>query len=458
MSALAKQRAVGNLEKYQLSKQLTKSYGTVNVTCLLQHAARPDGLDTAPDALKSYYVEQFKAALEGVVADHPGMRVAVSEPAQATAHFVPVTVDLDRVIRVKIAEFWDAHVQASLIAEECREEFDLHDATLPLWRFTVHAHPSRDGECLVTFSVQHVIGDGTSLKIFWQDFLKRLNGEACQGQGQDEMPPAFEKRNGPKMSVLDTASLIGQVIGKKLLPASWQGPPTWAGDACATGASHDTEARVVKLETEAWAKVCRRAKEHGVTPHAPLMTSLLKAWAEVYENAPALESVTPINCRHMCDPPVPGNEMGNFVGSYNAVWKRQEIRDTDFWRLAQRYQSQMRAEKREAAKQVFQLDFLKPYPEAYSQFWQDKRKNPMGRSGGLELSDLGKISLPSQEKAAWTVREIYFCQSAQIFTTALGVNTVTAADTMHATFCWQRGALHDTQPFINAFLAQLGSC
>ncbi|ORY93341.1 hypothetical protein BCR43DRAFT_408466, partial [Syncephalastrum racemosum] len=277
-----------------------------------------------------------------------------------------------------------------------------------------------------------------SLSTFWQELLKNLNGEATQGDHPEVMSPAFEKRNGPKMSVLDIVSLFRQVLHKKLLPASWQGPITWAGDAPATDASHDTQVKMAKLQGEAWAKVCSRAKEHGVTPHAALMTGLLKAWAEVYQDEPALESATPINCRHMCDPPVPNNEMGNFVGSYNPTWRRKEIEKTEFWTFAQRYQVQLRANKRESAKQVFQLDFLKPYPEAYCDFWKDKRKNRMGRTGGLELSDLGRINLPTQDKP-WTIREIYFCQSAQTCTTALGVNTATAADAMHATFCWQRG-------------------
>ncbi|ORY99304.1 hypothetical protein BCR43DRAFT_420882, partial [Syncephalastrum racemosum] len=279
-----------------------------------------------------------------------------------------------------------------------------------------------------------------SLNIFWQDFLKKLNGGEIESSGLKVMPPPFEKRNGPKMTVLDIASLLRQELPKKLLPASWRGPRTWAGDAPAIDTKHDTQVKVTKLQGAVWAKACIQAKKHGVTPHAVLMVSLLKAWAEVYRDERALETVTPINCRHMCEPPVPANEMGNFISTYNPTWRRKEIQKTEFWTLARRYQVLLRADKHEAAKRVFHLDFLTPFPEAYFQFWQDKRKCRMGRSGGLEFSDLGKISLPTHDKS-WTVRETYFCQSAHTLLTAMGVNTITAAGAMHVAFCWQRGAL-----------------
>ncbi|CAO3599981.1 unnamed protein product [Absidia cylindrospora] len=115
------------------------------------------------------------------------------------------------------------------------------------------------------------------------------------------------------------------------------------------------------------------------------------------------------------------------------------------WRLAVHYHAALQSNKSRVAVGGQFLGLL-DYPKGYVGYWHDKRKkNRMGREGGLEHSDLGRFHSADGENATWLLDGLWFAQSAQIYTTALGLNTITVKDVVYASFGCQRGSLDESK-------------
>ncbi|KAF7727579.1 hypothetical protein EC973_007340 [Apophysomyces ossiformis] len=453
MSNYTRQRKLGILEKYQVSKQLNNAYGNVVVMGMLQHESRPDGG-------KEFYLDKFYAALSKLIRDHPQLCLAVAEEDQPSAHFVHLTsFDFAEVLHLVEEPYWET--QTDVLADECRIEFDLKNTTLPLWRLRVSFHPERPEECAVTLAIHHTMGDGMSLSIFWHEFLLHINTvEAVPRttyvleRQAEAVPPPMEDRNPPTANVLD---VLGTVLAGRLkaLPVIGRlfGPTSWAGEfPAAENEMHHTVVRLAQVDGDAWAKLTQIAKQRKLSAHAVLYAALLLAWTDIYPDQKALDISTPINCRALCQPPVPKNELGNFVGVYERLWKRPF---PEFWSLAEIYHKALQRSKPTATKKSTMLKFLPKYPESYNNMWYDKRKGfPMGRSGGLELSDLGRFEC---HEGDWQLKSIWFCQSSHTYTTAIGANTITANGSMYATIVWQKDSLDETkaEKFVSRFAQRL---
>lgn len=457
----AEQRVLGAFEKYQVSLQLVKCYGAVAHTAVIHHAPRRSSSD-----VKEYYLGRLHPALARLVEKHPLLSVAVRDVDKPTVCYVTIPdFDLESIVTFGELAFWEADAQAHRLAEQCDKEFDLDDQSLPLWRLHIDTHPDRPEECSVTVAIHHGMADGKSLSIFWHELMQHLNSNIspfqCQGpyiihSNRSPINPPFEERNGPTLGFVDGI----KYKASKLFPSWFETPKNaWQGDRPAImdkdRSRHDTGVRVIKLGGPAWPKICETAKEHGVTPHAAIMAAVLLAFVQVYPDEQVLETYTPIDCRPFCQPSIPGDEMGNFIGSYAKVWTLQSLKNkydtSSFWELAKLYHANLRANKIEAAKEVRYLQLQSRYPEDFCEPWYEKWQTcRMGRSGGIEFSDLGRSNLMN-------VREVYFCQSAQTFTIGWGVNTISTKDCMYATLSFQKGALDETklEAFGPAILAKL---
>ncbi|KAI8143519.1 hypothetical protein BJV82DRAFT_610732 [Fennellomyces sp. T-0311] len=166
------------------------------------------------------------------------------------------------------------------------------------------------------------------------------------------------------------------------------------------------------------------------------MAALVEAFANLYPNT-MVKTTTPTNCRPV-SPQVARDEMGNFFGAYTHTWTKSDVK---FWDRAKIYGQLLKANKTQAAKVAGQLSYFSKYPEDYCDFWYGHLENPMGRSGGIELSDLGRVVL----NKSWQIQSLWFCQSAQVFTSPLSINTISTQDTMYASIGWQRGSLDESK-------------
>ncbi|ORX44418.1 hypothetical protein DM01DRAFT_1267216, partial [Hesseltinella vesiculosa] len=219
----------------------------------------------------------------------------------------------------------------------------------------------------------------------------------------------------------------------------------WQGDfSPPENESLDTVVCLENIDGESWSKILRQAKQEQVSVHSMLYAAYLLAWASVYP-ARSVKTATAINCRQLCIPPV-GKELGIFFGRFECGWDQEtlgaHVNDAKkFWDFAHKYHTILQSNKEDTCRQALQLgETLVQFPEAYCNVWLSCRNNfHMGRSGGLNISDLGRF-VPSACET-WRLQEVLFCQSAHLFATVIALNIVTSCGKMNATFTWQRGSI-----------------
>lgn len=438
-------RPLGVLEKYQTSKHLTRAYGNICLTGSLKHVVN----EGAPIP---FYMRYFQPALTRLIDTHAALSMVVRDTTESTIHFEQLTsIDLGKIVSIETQSM----SLEELLKEQTTSEFDLA-ASVPLWRLKIIAEsPSK---CTVSLALNHIIGDGMSLCTIWNTLLQELNNDNEPDEEKSKIisvrhlkfPLPYELSNPPSISVVwDVLPVVLKNLAPKVLPfsiANLINPLStegWKGDFEAVEEEpHDTEVRTIHVPLDIWKPITEECKQRGISPHAVVFISMMLAWKQLYPGQ-TTEVSTPVNCRAWCDPAVPANVIGNYVGAYTSVWTPKQLEIKDIWKAAKRYHQDLQSNKMEASKQSLFLKYLPEYPASYCDYWYDKRKNSsMGRAGGLELSDLGKFKFEAQgDHATWKLNDLYFCQSAQTFTVALGLNSITVNDQLYCTLGWQKNAL-----------------
>lgn len=445
MSSLTRlERSLGLLEKYQISKQLVHAYGNITMTATLEHEVMGEAADT-------FYRQCFQPAITRLIETHASLSMVVRDKLKNSIHFEQLTIiDVAKLLHIHTVPM----TLEELIKEQTSLEFDL-DSALPLWRLTLV--PLTSTTCTVSLAMHHTIGDGMSLTILWNQLLEGLNTELMEKESSSliqvkkmELPLPYEQLNPPVISLLwDVIPVICKSLIPKILPTSFArlidplASDGWKGDVAAIeGETHDTELRTVHVPLDIWKPIAEECKKRAISPHAIIFVSMLLAWKRLYSGK-TTEAITPINCRNLCKPIVSPTQIGNFVGSYSSIWTSKQLDqyENDVWKMASKYQQDLRSNKTDSAKQALFLKYLPEFPASYCDFWYDKRKNStFGRTGGIELSDLGKFDCYSQGKD-WRLKELYFAQSAQTFTAAFGVNSISVNDNLYCTLGWQKSSL-----------------
>ncbi|SAM02447.1 hypothetical protein [Absidia glauca] len=462
---LSNQRSFGLLEKYQLSKTLTNCYGSVTCSAELKHQL--DRPNNDPEATLAFYLQHFHPAITRLVSRFPSLGLVVRDVNQADPYFVHTSsFPLNQIVSV---------LESSISLDEaigsaCDQEWvsvDDNESTLPLWRLQILTRPDALDRCTVILTAHHVILDGSSLTLFWDSLLQELNDITATTTTTNDnwlvtmdclapmtlASPMEARPTLPKPTLLDYGTLAGGLLKDALLPTKLRQLmgmmplEGWEGDHAAIEAEpHKTRIKVRKIDNQSWQTLVQLAKKtYSVSPHAALHAAFLLAWAHVYPTHSTSVS-TPINYRHLAQA---DKEMGNFVGAYEHFWTSDDLRHppsstagaSQFWQLAIYYHGTLQANKARSCIGAQFLGLLK-YPKDYVGFWEDKRKkHRMGRTGGLEHSDLGRFDTTT--KGAWHLDGLWFAQSAQTYSTALGLNSVTLGDSMYATFGWQDGSIDE---------------
>lgn len=446
--SLRQERPLGLLEKYQVSKHLIQSYGTVTLTAHCHHPARDASCD-----LESFYASWLQPALAHLIMDHPMLSAIVRDSDKSSIHWAQLHhINLADIVHVLPTA---SRSIETLIQEQTSTDFDL-DTLVPLWRLTVLPDTSLD-QCWLVITVHHSLADGMSLTIILKHLMRALLDKTTDTTCNAIVPPPtqplpvpYEDSGAPTMSVVwDVVPVLLRSFIPKLLPtslATWLDPlpyKGWQGDHPAIeGEPHNTALQLIHVPANIWKPLMVQCKKRDLSPHALVFVAMIKAWAHLYDNHTTKVS-TPVNCRGLCHPPVGADQIGNYTGAYTSVWTSNGVMEEDTWAMAATYAQGLKHNKVDAAKLALLLKYLPDFPASYCDFWYDKRKaSRMGRVGGLELSDLGRLIVDLPENA-WRVEEVYFCQSAQVFAQALGVNAVTVNDMLCCTVSWQKGALND---------------
>lgn len=332
-SELVKQRSFGLLEKYQVSKTLVGCYGSVSCTAILKHESLPRTYDSD---LTKFYLKMLYPAISQLVQKHPFLSLVVNEYKEATAYFSQLaSFSISKI--VDIQEQTTPFSLEKVIESACDQEL-INDETMtldvPLWRLKVLVDPKVLDKCTVILFTHHVIMDGKSLAIFWDDLLQFLNNN--DGNDVDSvddnqnwiiytkllepmtLPSPFELRElTPKPSIKDYGGLFYKIIGKSILPIKLQKQlgfikDVWEGDyPVQKDDKHHTKIIIGKLVGNDWLKVVRLAKkQYNISVHAVVHAAFLLSWAESYPEMNTTVT-TPISYRQLINA---NGEIGNFVG------------------------------------------------------------------------------------------------------------------------------------------------
>ncbi|KAJ8655469.1 hypothetical protein O0I10_008755 [Lichtheimia ornata] len=464
------QRPLGLFERFQAGVKLINCYGVVSFTAVLRHATpRPQTTTTTLNA-KQFYLPRLHAAVQKIVDKHPLLSTALVDYEKPTIRYTCIPdFDLASIVSFDEMAFWESDAQANRIAEQCDKDFDFDNTRLPLWRLHIDTHPERPDECSITVAGEHTMADGMSLMIFMQELVQLLDtvkptmtedGDEVYMIKSNKAPinPPCEERNGPRLTPDEVNKLKDEQQQQHDKPPAnahcWQGDRRVGKDQ--DSAVHRTTMRTIKVDDPLWGKVCKAAKEHGLSPHAAIMAATLLSFADIYPDEEAVETYTPMNVRASFDPPVPNDEMGNFIGSYPRIWSlSQDINQHTFWDLAALYQREIKAHKPEAAKEVHSFALFGDYPQGFTEIWtKNWDRYRLGRTGGIELSDLGRCNWGD------SVQELYFGQSAQAYSIGMGISTVSTTHGMRATLSFQKDTLDEDklEAFAPTILSKLESC
>lgn len=246
----------------------------------------------------------------------------------------------------------------------------------PLFRITVlNDNSSLHSSILLTIS--HIIADGTFVFNFLKDILyyskallKKRTFEApkklpCLFPDQKFFPPRVEK------SIPQTSNRNGLVQDEYF--------------------DHDkrcTEFIDLKIGTEKTSKIIQLAKENDTSVHGIICASSLIALSDLIFNTEkmsepvAIDCISPINMRGLCNPTVANEQAGNWI-SYGT--KTYEMyKENNFWELAVQTKKDLNqiiderrwAEYATQEDQLCPLEFIKQY----------ERKSPF-----VAISNLGNL-------------------------------------------------------------------
>ncbi|PHZ11677.1 uncharacterized protein RHIMIDRAFT_244159 [Rhizopus microsporus ATCC 52813] len=446
MTTTRQARPLGLLEKYQLSKHLLNAYGSVVFSAELEHPIRE-----VQEDMKQFYVAWFLPALKKLIEKHSALSLVVRDAYTSNPRLeILNSINLSDVLEIS---FEDSTIE-KLTQEQCSRDFDLNALT-PLWQLKVV--PLSQSRCLAALALNHIIGDGNSLRVFWMELLEALeshdqgkgvNNQIIQTPEHLEAPLTLESCGLPSPSVLTDAL---PVLAKGYLESvshTLLGDTEWRGDFPAVdGEAHNTEIKMNKISREKWKKILAEAKKRQISGHAILQTLHALVWATLYSDSKwtTICMHTPINCRPLCDPPIPQTQMGNFVGSYESQWSLKHLGraiavddDKLVWSMAKKYYDNLQKNKMNSVKLSLLLSYLPEFPTSYCDFWTSKRKYAMKRKGGIEHSDLGKMEWTGTR---WRLVSMYFCQSAHTYSCALEIQSICLNGELYYTLSWQKNAL-----------------
>ncbi|KAI9289892.1 alcohol acetyltransferase [Umbelopsis sp. AD052] len=437
----ANSRPLGLLEKYQIGKRLANCYGTVTLTVNLHHATSRPAQDE-----NSWYLAKLTPAIHQICNEQPYLVSVVANYNTPEAHWIQLeNIDATDIVVSKTISLQDPTAVESLIAQQCNDAFDLNDTTKPLWRLCIASDPQDLNRCIIVLAWDHVIYDGISSTIFFDRFLELLNTTTETESSETtfsvkairKMPLPYDQRSPP------TPKLITEVVPKAftelLLPSfitrrSQVG--LWRGQHKAKEETHKTRVRIIEIDTES---LMARCKAENSTPHCAVhVAAIMAASSELMGNATKLSFKTPINARGLCNPAIPQNEIGNFVGSFETTVTVPLKRS--FWDESRVYRAKLKDGKYNAGKASAYLAYLGSFPEEYKKYSKSPfEKHELGRGGGIELSDLA-LWKNQTGKGQWNLEKATFCQSINVYDTPLTMNSVTVGNKLRISITWQDGA------------------
>ncbi|GAM22898.1 hypothetical protein SAMD00019534_060730, partial [Acytostelium subglobosum LB1] len=450
-------RDMGFMERYQLSKQTADVYGKL---CLLCQLTIQTPLSPGQTINQEYLVAILQPAITELCQEIPSMTLVVSDIASNKPSFSNISsFDLLQVLKVTHnVDFGDQDALQLHLANEVSSDFDLRDQSVPLWNLHVLVDDRRPNELVIIWSVHHLISDGVSTSILWTHLLRCINDTSSSSTSSTStstiiaptsvppLQPPFDKRTPHHPTITD---LVPVLFKELLLPSfikRWTDTTYWAGETHAVRAHHQTLVELVQLEDDLVERLNVACKKEDTTIHAALCVAAVASLLETLggdASTTAIKTCTPISARKYCEPPVSIEEVGNFVAAFDKVWQMPltSLKEK-FWQQCREYKTQLAGNSINDVKMVNMLKYVGENPAKWDDFWWSREhKLPMGRSGSIELSDLGKWNLVQKQDDQWKAQSAVFAQSSNVYGSVLSFNCVSLNGRLRPSITWQPGVI-----------------
>ncbi|EFA75964.1 hypothetical protein PPL_10540 [Heterostelium album PN500] len=345
------------------------------------------------------------------------------------------------------------------IQQEIGKDFDIYDSSLPLWRLRIFTTTKdQPGHFNVIWVVHHVISDGISTTILMKQLLDEMNRNSNNisdivkhistvdlSNEKLVVQPPFDMRTAHHPTVLD---LLPVVFKHFLVPSFikryWSTPRFWDGEEAAVKEMHNTQ--VLHLEFDQLPALLQTCRANQTTPHAAIYVAIVLATLKVFGEQLQLISATPFSGRNHCTPPVPSDEVGNFVGGYERTKDYSYshlIQPANFWSECKQYKQEIANNMITDIKTTNMLKHVGEFPSAWNDFWYNRlNTHPKGRITSFELSDLGNVQFNNSNNNI-LLKSAVFTQSTNVLGSVFNVNTITTNNILQCTVTWQLNAISD---------------
>eukprot|EP01114_Cavostelium_apophysatum_P016291 TRINITY_DN4597_c0_g1_i1.p1 TRINITY_DN4597_c0_g1~~TRINITY_DN4597_c0_g1_i1.p1 ORF type:complete len:488 (-),score=56.72 TRINITY_DN4597_c0_g1_i1:656-2119(-) len=288
----------------------------------------------------------------------------------------------------------------AIIAREHETKFDVADENALLWKlFLVSSPKSRAFE--IIFRFQHVPIDGMAGINIVQDFLKIF--ESGESLPSTDIPPPLD-------NVLDIRPKFGNILTEltcELFPildphrrSVYLGPPHIDMPI----SDRTSVISRVGISADETVAVRERAKQERTTFHAAVCAAAQFALAKMVAE-PEVKSllVSAVNLRGLCATPMPNNA-GVFICGPHEV--HLLTKNTKFWELARECKDKLTANIERDYQQIGILGF---YKNSLLNFFSKKKAlKPNGRSGTINISNLGHVDFPERLLGGCVLKDLWF--------------------------------------------------
>lgn len=273
----------------------------------------------------------------------------------------------------------------------------------PLFRVAVDAEQRR-----VILALDHLIVDGISVAVLGSELARLLAGEP--------LPPAADPQpTWPLDARLDVRPSLRDILRRLRAGNEYLAAPQSAASPLTAAGTLRTVVLPFLLEAGVVEALRVRAAERGVTSHSALAGASLPAALAALAHARArLRLATPVSLREQCRPVPTG--LGVYVGGVDS--DLDVSRGDDPWRLAARYQLDLREQRPQAHLTVGMLALAGDL-NALARKYERERT---GRTATIEVSNIGRVrDLPSGA-ALWVTQGAHYHGPLFVLTATHGDN------------------------------------
>ncbi|KAF7548495.1 hypothetical protein G7Z17_g7023 [Cylindrodendrum hubeiense] len=384
------------------------------------------------------------AALGGLVARHPMLRVGILGEKTNTARFSHVPeIDLWKHVGIRTLPAGDEYdTGVSAVHAWCHDQLWPDIETQPPWRVVVvrpeTIGPGQEPFEDIIFAYHHSLMDGTGGKNFHEQLIQALN-ETSEDLIPSYIlkfpePPVLPEAQEDVIPYTSGSLFIGRNVWDEFAPWFLKPAklPVWGGKHIDFDRPHQARVLAVDIPAEVVSSMLAQSRSHSASITSLIQALVLASMARRVpaKDAPAFNASTPINARpYMADTANPATK-DSFRVMISAVTHEfpaaavDEFRKPDhdldalIWHHAKLIKEEIRT--RAATLPADDPTSLLKYISDWSSFWQ--RKNGQQRDGSWEVSSLGAMRPTSDSPTQRQISRMLFTNGIMVAGQPVGLS------------------------------------